>query len=143
MKAAREQVRAIVGRANYYTGIKYSRDSSIMAWELANEPRGGKNTEAFNRWLRGASDFIKSLDPDHLVTTGSEGETPAPEANGLDLLRNHSYPGIDYVTAHIWAQNWSWFDPADARRVTRARWPRWMPICARTPKRRHSLASRW
>ena len=115
VRAAQELTRAIVGRTNYYTGAKYSEDPTVMAWELANEPRGGGNTQAFNRWLRSSSDFIKQLDANHLVTTGSEGETPWPEANGLDLALNHSYPGIDYVTAHIWAQNWSWFDPAQAQ----------------------------
>src|SRR5262249_26218163 len=102
-------------RVNSYTGVKYSDDPTIMAWELANEPRGGSNVEAFNRWLRSSSDLIKQLDSNHLVTTGSEGETPWPAQSGLDLALNHSYPGIDYVTAHIWVQNWSWFDPAHAQ----------------------------
>ncbi len=25
----------------------------------------------------------------------------------------HSSPAVDYVTAHIWPQNWSWADPKD------------------------------
>ena len=115
VKFAQDFTRAIVKRVNSYTGTKYSDDPTIMAWELANEPRGGRNVEAFNHWLRASSDLIKSLDSNHLVTTGSEGETPWPAPNGLDLALNHSYPIIGYVTAHIWAQNWSWFDPAQAQ----------------------------
>lgn len=111
VRAAEVLDRAVVGRVNYYTGVKYSDDPAIMAWELANEPRGGTNVEAFNQWLKREAELLKSLDSHHLVTTGSEGETPWPAANGMDVKRNHSSTAIDYVTAHIWVQNWSWFDP--------------------------------
>ncbi len=48
-----------------------------MAWELANEPRGfHNNAAAFNTWLDDTVAHIKSLDPNHLVTTGCEGDTP-------------------------------------------------------------------
>jgi mannan endo-1,4-beta-mannosidase len=115
--AARALTAAIVGRVNYYTSVRYSDDPVIMAWELANEPRGGTQVALFNDWLRATSELIKQLDPHHLVTTGSEGETPWPAANGLDVRLNHAPASIDYVTAHIWAQNWSWFDPKDAART--------------------------
>jgi mannan endo-1,4-beta-mannosidase len=103
----------IVNRKNPYTKRKYKDDPTIMSWQLANEPRGIKNTEAFNDWIDHTAVLIKSMDKNHLVTTGSEGETPSPENSGLDFLRNHRSLGIDYATMHIWAQNWSWYDPAD------------------------------
>jgi mannan endo-1,4-beta-mannosidase len=109
----REVVRTIVTRTNYYTGMKYSDDPAIMSWQLANEPRGRSNAAALGTWIDQSSRLIKSLDPNHLVTTGSEGETPWPAANGLDFVANHSYPAIDYATAHIWVQNWSWYDPTN------------------------------
>ncbi len=96
---------------------RYAKDPTIMAWELANEPRGGGNTEAFGHWIEKTADLIKSLDKNHLVTTGSEGETPGPVANGVDFTANHAYKNIDYATAHIWAQNWGWYDPANAEQT--------------------------
>ncbi len=110
--AFRRYVTSIVTRVNPHTGLAYRDDPVIMAWELANEPRGMGNAEAFNTWIDETAAFIKSLDPNHLVTTGSEGYTPLPMANGLDFIANHDGPDIDYATVHIWPQNWGWYDPA-------------------------------
>ena len=104
-------IRMIVTRTNSYTGIKNSEDPAIMAWELANEPRGINNIAAYNHWIENTADLIKSLDKNHLVTTGSEGETPDPVASGVNFVTNHGYKSIDYATAHIWAQNWNWYQP--------------------------------
>ncbi len=110
-------VKAVVTRVNSYSQIRYSEDPAIMSWQLANEPRGVGNAGAFNRWIERSSSFIKSLDKNHLVTTGSEGETPWPMFSGMDFAKNHSYASIDYATAHIWAQNWGWFEPENAART--------------------------
>jgi mannan endo-1,4-beta-mannosidase len=109
---SRRAIRALVGRRNTVTKRLYAQDPAIMAWELANEPRGMDQVEAMNAWIDATSRLIKSLDPRHLVTTGSEGDTPFPAANGMDFARNHAPTGIDYATIHIWAQNWDWYDPA-------------------------------
>jgi mannan endo-1,4-beta-mannosidase len=62
-------------------------------------------------WIQETARLVKSLAPEQLVATGSEGETPDPERAGLDVLRNHESPDIDLVTCHIWAQNWGWARP--------------------------------
>jgi mannan endo-1,4-beta-mannosidase len=108
----RDHATAMVTRVNSVTGIAYRDDPTIMAWELANEPRGMGRAAAFNRWIDETAALIKSLDPNHLVTTGCEGDTPLPGPNGLDFTANHDGPHIDYGTVHIWPQNWGWFDPA-------------------------------
>jgi mannan endo-1,4-beta-mannosidase len=115
MQAAETLIREIVGRTNSVTGARYVDDPTIMAWQLANEPRGISNTSAFARWLERTSSLIKSLDARHLVTTGSEGETTDPASAGVDFVANHRLSSIDYATAHIWAQNWGWFDPDRAQ----------------------------
>jgi mannan endo-1,4-beta-mannosidase len=115
MNLYRETIRKIVARTNSITHVVYKDDPAILSWELANEPRGIQNVVLFNFWLDQSSTFIKSLDPNHLVTTGSEGETPWPETAGLDFLANHSHSAIDYATIHIWAGNWGWYDPAHAQ----------------------------
>jgi mannan endo-1,4-beta-mannosidase len=110
----RDFILFLVRRVNPYTGIAYRDDPAIMSWELANEPRGfHDNEEAFNLWIDGTAAYIKSIDPNHLVTTGSEGDTPLPSWNGLDFTANHDGPDIDYATIHIWPENWDWYDPAD------------------------------
>ncbi|MDI3288478.1 cellulase family glycosylhydrolase [Polyangium sp. 15x6] len=112
VEAFHDFVRMLLQRTNRYTGVRYADDPTIMAWELANEPRGGTNVKAFQSWIERTSELLESLDSRHLVTTGSEGETPWPRESGLDVVANHRFSSIDYVTAHVWAQNWGWYDPA-------------------------------
>jgi len=100
----RNHIAMLVNRTNPYTGLKYRDDPAIFSWELANEPRRYPQS-----WIDETSAYIKSLDPNHMVTTGSEGAPPGEP--GQDFVETHSAPGIDYVTIHIWPQNWGWYDP--------------------------------
>jgi len=95
-------IRFIVNRLNPYSGLAYRDDPAVMAWELANEPRGQSNAEAMNLWIDETAALIKSLDSNHLVTTGCE---------GFDFIVNHDGVDIDYATIHIWPQNWGWYNP--------------------------------
>jgi mannan endo-1,4-beta-mannosidase len=108
--ASHDCIRVLLGRTNRYTGERYVDDPTIMAWQLANEPRCGARTGAMARWVEQTSSLLVSLDPNHLVTIGSEGEPPG--APGLDLIENHRPATIHYATAHAWAQNWGLYDPA-------------------------------
>jgi mannan endo-1,4-beta-mannosidase len=99
-----------VSRTNSISGIAYKDDPTIMAWELANEPRGIDNIEAYRKWISSSAATIKQIDPNHLVTIGSEGTTSS-EFAGTDPEKDHSDPNIDYQTIHIWVQNWSVYDP--------------------------------
>ena len=114
-----DYVRAVVGRRNSVTGRLYRDDSTILSWQLANEPRPGGSTNAGQRhmkaylaWIRGTARLIKSIDPNHMVSTGSEGTQGCIDSDQC-VSDAHSAAGIDYVNAHIWPQNWSWADPAD------------------------------
>lgn len=109
-----DHVTKIVTRFNPYTGTWYRDDPTIMAWELANEPRPLGNVDRYLAWIATTAQHIKSLDPDHLVTTGSEGDTGMPGYTGTEYLRDHASSAIDYGTAHLWAQHWGWYDPRDA-----------------------------
>jgi mannan endo-1,4-beta-mannosidase len=106
-----ESITRIISRKNTVSGILYRDDPTIMSWELANEPRGIDQVDAMHAWIESTSRYIKSLDRNHLVTTGAEGYTSAPESSGTDFVRMHDYPSIDYATVHIWIQNWGWYDP--------------------------------
>ena len=104
----------IVNRTNPYSKVEYKNDPTIMAWELANEPRGVNNVDDFAKWIDSTAALIKKLDPHHLVTTGSEGNTSDSITSGTSLEKDHSSKHIDYTTAHVWVQNWGWYDPAKA-----------------------------
>lgn len=108
-----EAIKSVVNRKNTVNGILYREDPTIMAWELANEPRGVDQIESMYVWINNTATLIKSLDRNHLVTTGAEGYTASPESSGTDFIKMHSSEAIDYTTAHIWIQNWSWYDPAN------------------------------
>jgi mannan endo-1,4-beta-mannosidase len=101
----RNHIEAIVNRTNPYTGLKYRDDPAIFSWELANEPRRYPD-----EWIDETAAYIKSLDPNHLVTTGSEGTPPWERQS---FRETHNGPDIDYTTIHIWPQNWGWYDPSN------------------------------
>ncbi|NUO03171.1 MAG: cellulase family glycosylhydrolase [Saprospiraceae bacterium] len=107
-------VRFILGRTNRYTGKKYVDDPAIMAWEVANEPRpfSKSNLPAFETWISETAALIKSLDSNHLVTTGSEGSVGCED--NMDVFeRIHADRNVDYLTMHIWPKNWQWIDISD------------------------------
>jgi len=113
--AYRKQVEFVLQRKNRYNARKYVDDPTIMAWELANEPRPMRpaaNAD-YSRWIRDSAALIKSLDHKHLVTIGHEGWIGT---ESIDLFEKvHSYPEIDYLTIHIWPKNWGWFAPGKLR----------------------------
>jgi len=108
-RAYDKQARLVVGRTNRVNKVKYTRDATIMAWELANEPRPMRpaSNDAYVKWIRDTAAMIKGTDPNHLVTTGHEGWIGT---EGMPLFETvHADKNIDYLTIHIWAKNWGWF----------------------------------
>lgn len=104
-----QHAKNIVGRTNRYTGKPYSESPAIMSWQIANEPRAfsedGK--EPFAEWILATAKAIKEVDPNHLVSTGSEGKHGCEQ--DLELwTRIHSAPEIDYANIHMWPYNWGW-----------------------------------
>ncbi len=104
-----DHVRFIVGRTNRYTGLKYTDDPAIFSWQICNEPRpfGEENKEAFAEWLAETARLIRSLDANHMISTGSEGFYGC-EADMALTERIHAIPEISYVNLHIWPYNWGW-----------------------------------
>jgi mannan endo-1,4-beta-mannosidase len=112
-------IRAVVTRRNTVNGLRYALDPAIQAWQLANEPRPGESPAVVERhmpaylgWIDGTARYIKSLDPNHMVSTGSEGTQGCAQSDKCERDA-HASTAIDYMTAHIWPQNWSWADPKD------------------------------
>lgn len=102
-------VKDIISRINRYTNISYVDDPTIMSWQIGNEPRAfsEENKEAFAIWMAEVSSLIKSLDKNHLVSTGSEGKHGCEEDFAL-FEQIHADPHIDYMNIHIWPYNWGW-----------------------------------
>ncbi len=111
----REYIATILNRKNTITGMQYKDDPTIMAWELANEPRPGADGEngqlhkgIFLNWIHGIAAYIKSIDKNHMVSTGSEGMHGCLYDEEL-FLNTHGGPVIDYASMHLWPKNWNWF----------------------------------
>ena len=102
-------VKDIITRENKFTGKKYIEDPTIMSWQIGNEPRAfsDENKEAFALWIADVAAQIRSLDPNHLISTGSEGKHGCEQ--DIDLFeRIHADTNIDYLNLHMWPYNWGW-----------------------------------
>lgn len=102
-------VKDIVTRTNRYNKIKYVDDPTLMSWQIGNEPRAfsDENKELFAAWMADVAALIKSLDPNHMVSSGSEGLWGCE--NDIALFEKiHANANIDYLNIHIWPYNWGW-----------------------------------
>ena len=106
-----DHVRNVVSRTNSITGKAYKDDPTIFSWQIGNEPRCFRNDPegqaAFVDFMWTSASLIKSIDPNHMVSSGSEGSWGCE--NSMELYEKiHSCPDIDYLNIHIWPYNWSW-----------------------------------
>jgi len=119
----------LLNRTNSLTGVKYKDDPTIMTWELGNEPRckgsgiyppsSSCNTSTITNWAAEMSAYIKSIDKNHLVSSGSEGflcEPNEPGAaddwtrncgEGVDELAISKLRSIDVMSYHLYPDSWS------------------------------------
>ncbi|GAB7331897.1 hypothetical protein MBLNU13_g03828t1 [Cladosporium sp. NU13] len=117
-KAFKRYVKAVVTR--------YKDNPTIFAWELANEARCGADgvrnlprsenctPDLITAWYDEMSTYIKSLDKNHLVTTGSEGgfniesdDWAYNGADGSDFDAELKLKNIDFGTFHSYPDWWS------------------------------------
>lgn len=115
-EAYKGYVRQVVTRINSRTGVAYKDDPTIFAWQLANEPQcpSDKSGDTLVAWADEMSRFIKSLDPNHLVSVGDEGFYNSPDgkdwtrdgSKGVDWERLVALPSIDYGTVHLYPDHW-------------------------------------
>ncbi|KAH9931143.1 CEL4a mannanase [Epithele typhae] len=102
---------------------RYKDEPTILAWELANEPRckgstgttsGTCTTATITQWATTMSAFIKSIDSNHLVGIGDEGffnqpsnpSYPYQGSEGIDFDANIKISSIDFGTAHLYPVGW-------------------------------------
>lgn len=106
VKLFKEHVVRIVSR--------YKDEAAIFSWQICNEPRAFTRAadDAFIEYIQSTARLIKSIDPRHLVSTGSEGSAGC-EADIDFFERVHDCPDIDYLTIHIWPYNWKWVEESE------------------------------
>src|SRR5581483_8945027 len=108
-------VAALIARRNTITGVAYRDDPTIMAWQISNEPRGFAYSDAYVTWVDRIGAFIRNRAPHQLISLGGEGKldrhTPG---TGTQFERVSRSPFLDYLTIHLWIENWGWYDPARA-----------------------------
>ncbi|CEH15864.1 hypothetical protein CBOM_05078 [Ceraceosorus bombacis] len=114
---------AILNRRNAISGRLYKEDPTILAWEPLNEPQvtprptnqtwlGGhlplapsNLADPLLRWHRNTTMLIRQQAPSQLITTGFESK------QGEWWFRQlHKDPNVDFACAHMWPQNWQWYD---------------------------------
>jgi mannan endo-1,4-beta-mannosidase len=122
----RAHVARLLQRASAVDGVRYADHPAILAFELLNEPRGdgldAPGTQ-LRAWVDALAQHVKGLAPAKLVGTGEEGfDVPGPAYDaafwsdaatpwlfrgGASFLANTASPFIDYASAHLYPEAWS------------------------------------
>lgn len=130
----KNHVQRIITRVNTITGIAYRDDTTIMAWELMNEPRcqADYSGRTVNGWIQEMASFVKSLDRHHLLEVGMEGfyGDTMPERKqinpgyqvGTDFITNNLVSEIDFATIHAYPDQWLSGQNEDSQMEFMQRW---------------------
>jgi len=123
----RDVLQQLLTRKNTVNGRTYDADPTIMSWQLANEPRPGSDANArphfaaFIKWVDETAAFIRKRAPKQLVSTGNEGWMGTAGSKEL-FEQSHASKNVDYLTFHMWAPNWQWYDPKNAQATYDGAW---------------------
>ena len=95
----RAHIEKIATRRNTVTGLLYKDDPTIFGYELINEGQclTGRWEEQ-RAWIAEMSNYLRSLDPDHMIAPGVWGYRLAAERR--EWLADHALPNIDYCDVH-------------------------------------------
>ena len=82
-----QYVSTILNHVNTLTGVAYKNDPTIMAWETGNE------IHPTVAWTQTISNYIKSIDANHLIVDGTYGvNSSALSLSNVDIYSDHYYP---------------------------------------------------
>jgi mannan endo-1,4-beta-mannosidase len=121
----KESMNFLLNRINTFTSVAYKDEPAIFSFELINEATNpGGNPAAVNNWYKEMASYFKSIDFNHLLTTGESGEDDDKSqysdvnlfynsskflfngSKGISYSRNISIPEIDYGSFHLYAEGW-------------------------------------
>ncbi|KZV64942.1 glycoside hydrolase family 5 protein [Peniophora sp. CONT] len=143
---------------NYARAVveRFSTNPSVLAWELANDPRCNSsiptaddcNTNIVTQWHEDMGSFVKTVDPNHLVSSGSSGfqcptchktftntPKPAPSATASKKKRTPVLTEAELARRVIGARKRAEAVPADGVKI-RGRW-----VANKNAKRQSSSGS--
>lgn len=99
----KQRVQKVLTRKNTRTGVEYRNDPTIAMWELGNEIEYTEpwtlDDPTLQPWIDEMSTHVKSIDDNHLVTTGEYGWADRNnyvadhEPDSVDVCSLHYYPG--------------------------------------------------
>ncbi len=135
----KDYIKTLLNHENYYTGEKLMDSEAVFAWELANEPRCEKadsycKNDILYKWAKEMSEYVKSVDPNHMVCVGDEGffnfdrESEYMKTQidtdyafsgnpGVDFEKLMTIDTIDFGTPHFYCDSWSFkFTEDDAQK---------------------------
>ncbi|XP_076939923.1 mannan endo-1,4-beta-mannosidase 5-like [Bidens hawaiensis] len=128
----KNHVERVITRVNTITRIPYKDDTTIMAWELINEPRCQVDYSGRMAWVQEMAAFVKSLDQHHLLEVGMEGfyGDTMPERKqinpgyqvGTDFISNNLVREIDFTTIHAYPDQWFSGQTDDSQMAFMQRW---------------------
>ena len=110
-----------VNRVNTVNNTTYKNDSTIMAFELMNEPRNpGKDVSIVTALVDEMTTYLRSIDTNHLIALGDEGYFSGKESEAYEGESKDSYNGsqgvsyddilnlknIDFGTYHLYPEGW-------------------------------------
>ena len=85
---------------------RYRDNPQILAWQLINEAEnktsGGScgNFASFDAFAANVSDYVRSLDPNHLISFGTMGSGQCGAGTSTQFRQLHSHPNVSIVEAH-------------------------------------------
>lgn len=122
-RAYKDYVGHLLNRVNRFTGVAYKDDPFVFAWGLANEPRmrnfasyddfDGWQPDTVTQWAREMTEYIRAIDPHHLISVGDEGfymNGEGPLRSGEDGVNHEALialEDVDYTTFHLYPDHWS------------------------------------
>ena len=121
----KDYVNGLLNHTNPYTGRKLKDEPSVFAWELANDPRCNTDAQCKDNilynWAKEMSEYVKSVDPNHMVALGDEGFYNKPYgyyneyttsnyafygAEGVDFEKLMTIDTLDFGTPHLYLDQW-------------------------------------
>lgn len=121
----KDYISELLNHTNVYTGKKLKDETSVFAWELSNEPRCKTDAQCKDNilynWAKEMSEYVKSIDPNHMVSLGDEGFYNKPYgyydeyttsnyafygAEGVDFEKLMTIETLDFGTPHLYLDQW-------------------------------------
>eukprot|EP01026_Neomeris_dumetosa_P082917 TRINITY_DN95523_c0_g2_i2.p1 TRINITY_DN95523_c0_g2~~TRINITY_DN95523_c0_g2_i2.p1 ORF type:complete len:370 (-),score=39.92 TRINITY_DN95523_c0_g2_i2:414-1460(-) len=132
----------IITRINKMNGIKYSEDSTIMAWDLINDPRCANcpkvaYDDVLYDWLQEMSTYVAQIAPRQLITAGIIGHfgesspdkllhNPAPwvVCLGVDFQRLFSLKNLHFgsMNSYPYYKRYNYPNFVDCKHDCRLEW---------------------